>query len=157
MLLYTSTAASAWQLKGDDKLYFHEFCFFCVACFACASAKVLNTSRLNRNDREMTAICHKWLGDTWRMRGEFRKARQHHSKHMEYTGAALSCEQPSHDVTSVNAPRHQDLSLLAHDVFQYNSDKYWVDRAKVCERMLKCLHFSVNMSTSMHNAYCACM
>jgi hypothetical protein len=37
----------------------------------------------------MKSVSHKWMGDSWRMLGDFRKARHHHAKHMELDSPAV--------------------------------------------------------------------
>ena len=38
----------------------------------------------------MMAVSHKWLGDSWHLVGDFRKARDHHTKHMQFNSADVS-------------------------------------------------------------------
>lgn len=37
----------------------------------------------------MKSVSHKWMGDCWRMLGDFRKARHHHAKHLELDSPAV--------------------------------------------------------------------
>ena len=52
----------------------------------------------------MIATSHKWLGDTCRMLGEFRRAREHHEKHLELGSSKIGDVQDGkHSTIDINA------------------------------------------------------
>jgi len=74
-----SKAISAGQTQFEE--YKHKDA---IVCFEEALRIASDGS-----DREMAAASHKWLGDSWRVLGEFRKARYHHKKHMELSSTTI--------------------------------------------------------------------
>jgi hypothetical protein len=38
----------------------------------------------------MMAASHKWLGDSWQLVGDFRQARDHHAKHLQFNSAEVA-------------------------------------------------------------------
>ena len=75
----------------------------------------------------MTAATHKWLGDSWRVIGDFRKARDHHTKHLHLDSSVVL------DISGDQGTRNksQVLALCRQENLNGAASKYVLNKIAV--------------------------
>ena len=74
----------------------------------------------------MRSVSHKWLGDCWRMLGDFRQARHHHAKHLELNSPAVF------DLSGSEGTRNEQQvkALFRQENVKGSAAAYAMDRIK---------------------------